>query len=443
MKAHNSFKPDCCDVKIDGPALTVGGGEQMFDIYTYLDTLNQTAVGGGGKTVSVGGYMSGGGHSLLSARFGLATDQILEIEAVTPQGEIVTANECKNKDLFWALRGVSFFLLFFFFFFPCITISTKLAKDTNTHQGGGSTFGIMTSITFKTHPTPPLVGIVLIVVSRVGDPSVFPAVSYLVSQFPNLGDKGLSGYSYLLSDFPNPYDGGNTSVAGFFGSFVIQDTQDPADMSKLWAPVLKYVNKTWPDLMIVPNVTTYTSFLDWYSVNYDKADAGYDQYVGSRLLDRDVLTSNLTANAEAFKQFASGGSATAYLVSGKGVHNAKPRGGSNAILPAWRKAYVHASKSGHTLSSHALLFLRYANHVSPVLAVGVTFEPLNATAKREAQDKMNHLLDPLRKLAPDSGAYMNEVSFLKPHPHTHTRISAYFITERSNPHHPSSPYSNS
>ena len=27
---------------------------------------------------------------------------------VTPQGEIVTANECKNKDLFWALRGVSF-----------------------------------------------------------------------------------------------------------------------------------------------------------------------------------------------------------------------------------------------------------------------------------------------------------------------------------------------
>lgn len=42
-------------------------------------------------------------------------------------------------------------------------------------------------------------------------------------------------------------------------------------------------------------------------------------------------------------------------------------------------------------------------------AVGVSFAPLNATAKAEAVDKMNYLLDPLRKLAPDSGAYMNEV----------------------------------
>lgn len=108
IKAHKSFQPKCCDAKIDGPAVTVGGGEQMWDIYTYLDAINQTAVGGGGKTVSVGGYLSGGGHSLLSARYGLAADQVLEVEVVTPQGEIVTANECKNKDLFWALRGVSF-----------------------------------------------------------------------------------------------------------------------------------------------------------------------------------------------------------------------------------------------------------------------------------------------------------------------------------------------
>ena len=76
IKAHKSFQPKCCDAKIDGPAVTVGGGEQMWDIYTYLDAINQTAVGGGGKTVSVGGYLSGGGHSLLSARYGLAADQV-------------------------------------------------------------------------------------------------------------------------------------------------------------------------------------------------------------------------------------------------------------------------------------------------------------------------------------------------------------------------------
>lgn len=28
------------------------------------------------------------------------------MEVVTPEGEIVVANECQNQDLFWAMRGV-------------------------------------------------------------------------------------------------------------------------------------------------------------------------------------------------------------------------------------------------------------------------------------------------------------------------------------------------
>lgn len=80
---------------------------QMWDMYNALDALNQTVVGGGGKTVSVGGYVTGGGHALLSARHGLAADQVLEMEVVTPKGDVVIANECRNTDLFWAMRGVS------------------------------------------------------------------------------------------------------------------------------------------------------------------------------------------------------------------------------------------------------------------------------------------------------------------------------------------------
>lgn len=212
-------------------------------------------------------------------------------------------------------------------------------------QGGGSTFGIMTSVTFKTYPTPPLTGLVVYMMTPdLTSPSIFASVAYIVSQFPSLGDRGLSGYSYMLSSYPNPLDGGATSVAGFFGTFVLQDTQDPSDMNDLWDPILAHVSDTWPDLIVVPNVTTYPSFLGWYAENYDKSTTGEDVYVGSRLLGADALTANLTANAEAFKQFASGGAGTAYLVSGKGVHDAKPRGGGNAVLPAWRNAYVHASK---------------------------------------------------------------------------------------------------
>lgn len=108
VKTHDSFHPSRCKATIEGTAVTVGAGMQMWDLYNKLDTLGQTLVGGGGKTVSVGGYATGAGHSLLSARYGLAADNVLEMEVVTPKGELVIANECQNKDLFWAMRGVSF-----------------------------------------------------------------------------------------------------------------------------------------------------------------------------------------------------------------------------------------------------------------------------------------------------------------------------------------------
>lgn len=119
------------------------------------------------------------------------------------------------------------------------------------------------------------------------------------------------------------------------------------------------------------------------------AEAGVDRLVGSRLLGADVLTANLTLNAEVFKRFATSGVGAAYLMSGKGVQNTQPRGGGNAALPAWGWAYVHA-------------------------VLGQMFEPLNATARAEAFELVNYALDPMRELAPDSGAYMNEADPQEP-----------------------------
>lgn len=84
--------------------------------------------------------------------------------------------------------------------------------------------------------------------------------------------------------------------------------------------------------------------------------AGLDEYVGSRLLSKEAVTSNLTAAAAAYKQFSLSGLGTAYLVSGKGVFNAKPPGGGDAVCPAWRTSYIHASKfSAHIVPSFRLL----------------------------------------------------------------------------------------
>jgi hypothetical protein len=70
---------------------------------------NLTIVAGGPETVGPGGYLTGGGHGPLSATYGMGADQVLEMEIVTPGGEILTSNECQNQDLFWAMRGVSRF----------------------------------------------------------------------------------------------------------------------------------------------------------------------------------------------------------------------------------------------------------------------------------------------------------------------------------------------
>lgn len=99
-------KKDGCHTVIEGDAITVGGGSAMYDVYKFADQHGTAVVGGGAKSVSVGGYITGGGHSILSPTYSLAADNVLEIEVVTPDGKILVANEKQNKDLFWALRGV-------------------------------------------------------------------------------------------------------------------------------------------------------------------------------------------------------------------------------------------------------------------------------------------------------------------------------------------------
>ncbi|KAK4240110.1 hypothetical protein C8A03DRAFT_13528 [Achaetomium macrosporum] len=364
IETHDSFRPSRCKVTIDHTAVTVGAGAHMWDIYSALDALNQTIVGGGGKTVSVGGYLTGAGHSLLSARYGLAADQVLEMEVVTPTGEIVTANECQNTDLFWAMRG-----------------------------GGGSTFGVITSVTMKTFPTPEiehvLMGVVTLDVANTR--AIFDMIAYVLSQFPSLGDQGLSGYAYFSPAIATSSpDGSNVTVAGLFMVGILQNST-PEAMRALWDPVFAHVNATWPGMFqALYQPRSYPSFLAYFAEIYDRSPAGRSQYVGSRLLDRAALTDDLAKSAAAWERFSNASVASAFLVSGKGVFDAKPRGcDGNAVLPAWRKAYVHAT-------------------------LGVVAPPLNPAGRAAARKQVQERVAALRELAPGMGAYMNEAAFDEP-----------------------------
>ena len=112
-------------------AMQVLGGDQWRDVYTLMDEKNVVVVGGNAQTVgAAGGYSLGGGHSALGSLYGLAVDNILEVDVVIADGSLLTANKCNNEDLFWALRG-----------------------------GGGGTFGIVTRMVHKAHdPAPTYTG---------------------------------------------------------------------------------------------------------------------------------------------------------------------------------------------------------------------------------------------------------------------------------------------
>lgn len=173
----------------------------------------------------------------------------------------------------------------------------------------------------------------------------FDVIAYVLGQFPSLGDQGVAGYSFIFSSFPNPSDGGATKLSGMLVTFALVDEEDPAVIAGLWKPITDHVSKSWPGFFAVTmDQAGYGSQYEWFLKNNDTSAAGYDQVIGSWLLSRQALTDNPDALGEAFKGFTDGDVSTAYLVSGKGVADARPAGGGDSVLPAWRKAYVHASK---------------------------------------------------------------------------------------------------
>ena len=306
-------------------------------------------------TVGLGGYITGGGHSLLAPHYGLAIDQVLELEMVTPKGEIITANECQNQDLFWAMRG-----------------------------GGGGTFGVMTSVTVKTYPTPQLVNLNWAITAPADSPVAWDMITYLVSQFPSLADQEISGYPIIFQNQPDPNSGGTKMVTGIMGMVVMINTMNTADILKVFQPHFDHINATWPGVFsswVDPQA--YPTLNAWFKDRHDPSPVGYEHVMSSRLLDTKALTSNLTATKAALQKFAAGGSATVYIVSGKGVHNAQPRGGGAAVMPAWRKTYVHATSSA--------IFVSH-----------------NRTARAEAVNTVGKASNALKELAPDMGAYINE-----------------------------------
>src|ERR1700723_3887492 len=84
----------------------VGPGQNWDAVSTYLITWYGVNVNGATTCSGVGvaGFNLGGGYGNKTNQFGLAIDNIQSMVVALPTGDIVTADETNNKDLFWALK---------------------------------------------------------------------------------------------------------------------------------------------------------------------------------------------------------------------------------------------------------------------------------------------------------------------------------------------------
>ncbi|KAK0710445.1 hypothetical protein B0T21DRAFT_427672 [Apiosordaria backusii] len=118
------YLPNFTVGKYTGPAAHVGAGVESFELFNHMARNNISLVGPGWGTVgAVGGWISVAGHGSLTSKYGLGADQVLAINVVTPDGQFLTVDPLNHEDLWFALRG-----------------------------GGGSTWGVITSVVVKAYP---------------------------------------------------------------------------------------------------------------------------------------------------------------------------------------------------------------------------------------------------------------------------------------------------
>lgn len=108
----------------DRRAVTAGGGALVSDIAALTDACGLAAVAGSVGSVGMTGLTLGGGYGPLIGRFGLALDNVLDMQVVLADGRIVFASAERNEELFWALRG------------------------------GGGNFGVVTTMRHRLHELP-------------------------------------------------------------------------------------------------------------------------------------------------------------------------------------------------------------------------------------------------------------------------------------------------
>ncbi|RYP14120.1 hypothetical protein DL767_010428 [Monosporascus sp. MG133] len=353
------YLPDYESDGYSGKALKVGAGVTVREVYQAAHEHGVSALGGiCGSVGYAGGYITGGGHTPLSGLYGMAADQTLAFEVVTADGRFVTASSTSNPDLYWALRG-----------------------------GGGSTFGVVTSVVIKVHPKVPVTTSTFTLRSSatVSNETFWQGVRAYFELFIPFTDAGTYSYFWVYCENGSyrfemePFFAPNHTVASF--ERVAKPLFDRlAGLGIPVAPVTKHYDAFSP------------AFEEHWGT--DQPAGRWTSMPGNRLFPRGSWEDAALFNAT-FDAIRRVGETWSNARRFGGYHQA-PRnraGADNAVSSAWR---------------HAISFLI----AGAAIPADATPAELRAAHERLVQD----VLGPWREVAPASrggGSYLNEAHVME------------------------------
>jgi hypothetical protein len=289
--------------------------------------------------------------------YGMSADNVVAIEAVLPDGTAVDITNSKNPDLFWAFRG-----------------------------GGGSTFGVVTSITVKAHPkTPTTIGWFNFTTSAtVSNETFWNGVRKYFELMPAIADSKSQGYVYI---FPIPGD-----QPGFLFQMYAMTSPNMtvSQWHKLMDPFFDELATIGID--VTPTTGYYDNYHDAWEVSFPRIVGGYSDVqtaTGSRLIPRSNWANKnlLNTTFETIKDIGMTGHGLVVYTQ----NNPLLPGVSNAINPAYRPS---------------LLFLI----TSALFTSNSTAAEMNAAY----DDITNVVIPKLKAISPGSGTYMNEADSREP-----------------------------
>jgi FAD/FMN-containing dehydrogenase len=206
-------------VHVDPSTQTVRaqGGATWGDCDRETQLFGLAVPGGVVSTTGIAGLTLHGGVGHLRRKYGLSIDNLLSVDIVTADGQLRTASENENEDLFWAVRGA------------------------------GSNFGVVTSFEFRAHPVGPMVMVGAVFYAYEDARTVLPAWRDYMAGAPD----ELSSVSFFWNvppgePFPAEHHGKPVFIVAAAYSGSVEDGEPVVQPLRELAEPLIDLSGPWP-----------------------------------------------------------------------------------------------------------------------------------------------------------------------------------------------------